>query len=170
MTTAVLRVLGGSGQVRTYELKRQRTIIGRGGTSHVSIDDASVAPEHALLLATEKGFLITEFDKHAEIRVAGRLVSGAHFLSDGEHINLGTARLRFEIIGGPVQATKADSGDPPSRGSAPTRKEEKGSELAAAPEPQRLPWPRTPPPCRAPPRAGSASPPREACIALQEES
>lgn len=94
-------------------LSEDRTTLGRGAACDVVLDSPGVAPHHAAILRTDRGWLLVDESGGHGLRVNGRVVTN-HFLRDGETIALGGSSLSFSdrgatLVGTPRPAMPAES-------------------------------------------------------------
>ena len=94
---ARLVILDGGFAGMEYELGRPETLIGRSPTTDITLLDASISREHALVLREEDGgsFLIEDLQSTNGTRVNGKRIRSVP-LCDGDEIQIGHTRFRFE--------------------------------------------------------------------------
>jgi predicted component of type VI protein secretion system len=84
-----------SGQ--SYELRRERTTIGRGEQNHLIIPDASVSIQHCIILANGPEILLCELDSSNGTYVDGSRVGKQCQIKSGHTIRIGAATARLEL-------------------------------------------------------------------------
>lgn len=72
----------------------RRLVLGRGHAADVAIDDASVAPRHAMLYCNQVGLHVTGIE--GSIVVNGRSIASTSHLRDGDWLQLGN--VRFKVL------------------------------------------------------------------------
>jgi pSer/pThr/pTyr-binding forkhead associated (FHA) protein len=93
---ASVTILRGPAAGTEFELDGRRTIVGRGATAQIQIDDASISSEHAAFEIDGNGFGIRDLASTNHV-----LVNGAEVLSSslkhGDRVQLGECELQFVL-------------------------------------------------------------------------
>lgn len=84
-----------TGQI--YELKQEKTTIGRGDQNHLIIPDASVSIQHCMILANGPEVLLCELDSSNGTYVDGSRISKQRQIKSGQTIRIGAATARLEL-------------------------------------------------------------------------
>lgn len=84
-----------TGQV--FELRQEKTLIGRGEKNHLIIPEASVSVEHCMILVNGPEVLICELDSHNGTYVDGARISKQIQIKAGQVVQIGTATARLEL-------------------------------------------------------------------------
>ncbi len=71
--------------------------LGRLPDNDVSIDDAKVSREHAVITSTASGFVVRDLQSSNGTYVGERRVDGSAVLSDGDELTLGRTTFRFAV-------------------------------------------------------------------------
>jgi pSer/pThr/pTyr-binding forkhead associated (FHA) protein len=97
----VLVVLTGDFQGTRHALSKDETLIGRNPTTDITLLDEGISREHALILRDEatSSFTIEDLQSTNGTKVNGKRVRSA-VLADGDEIEVGHTRFRFELRGG----------------------------------------------------------------------
>ncbi|MBL9167872.1 MAG: FHA domain-containing protein [Verrucomicrobiales bacterium] len=82
---------------QTYELKREKTTIGRGDQNHLIIPDTSVSIQHSMILANGPEVLLCELDSSNGTYVDGSRVNKQCQIKSGQTIRFGAATARLEL-------------------------------------------------------------------------
>ena len=88
-------VLAGEG--KNTVLSGSRLLIGRSRDCDVTLDDPNVSRRHAELRNEDGRWIVTDLGSTNGIKVNGRRVEGPQSLKRGDVIELGTARVTFEL-------------------------------------------------------------------------
>jgi diguanylate cyclase (GGDEF)-like protein len=88
---------------RRYPLKPGRTLIGRGESAVVRVQDNSVSRVHAVVETTSEGCYVIDQKSTNGTHVNDAATSGAHHLSDGDYVRIGNAIFRY-LEGGNIEA------------------------------------------------------------------
>lgn len=73
------------------------TVLGRGDDCAVRVDDDFASKHHCLVQLRDGAYVITDLDSRNGTCVNGRAIAGLHALTSGDHIDIGSTRLRFEV-------------------------------------------------------------------------
>lgn len=84
-----------SGQ--TYDLKREKTLIGRGDQNHLIIPDSSVSAQHCMILANGPEVLLCELDSSNGTYVDGNRVAKQTQIKSGQTLRIGSVLARLEL-------------------------------------------------------------------------
>ncbi len=88
---------------RRYPLRPGRTLIGRGESAGVRVQDNSVSRSHAWVESNAEGCYILDQKSLNGTHVNDRPVVGAHQLTDGDYVRIGNAIFRY-LEGGNIEA------------------------------------------------------------------
>jgi pSer/pThr/pTyr-binding forkhead associated (FHA) protein len=77
-------------------LDQERLTLGRGGRADVSLDDASVSHEHAVVEVEGAGFRIRDLGSTNGIRLNGSPVLAAE-LKHGDRVEIGSLAFRYRV-------------------------------------------------------------------------
>lgn len=88
---------------RRYPLRPGRTLIGRGETAAVRVQDNSVSRAHAVVESNAEGCYVVDQKSLNGTHVNDRPVAGAHQLTDGDYVRIGNAIFRY-LEGGNIEA------------------------------------------------------------------
>jgi two-component system cell cycle response regulator len=88
---------------RRYPLAAGRTVIGRGESAGVRVQDNSVSRTHAVVESNADGCYIIDQKSLNGTHVNDRPVGGAHQLADGDYVRVGNAIYRY-LEGGNIEA------------------------------------------------------------------
>ena len=96
----VLVIRNGGFEGMRYELAVAETLIGRNPTTDITLLDEGISREHALILRDEAtcSFSIEDLQSTNGTKVNGERVRSA-VLADGDAIEVGHTRFRFELRG-----------------------------------------------------------------------
>jgi len=95
-TTTRLVVLGGPVHGRLFTLRPPSSTIGRSMGCQVTVDADGVAYDHARIVSDGSGWTIEPIEPGAALSVNDEPVVAARALRNGDVIQVGPARLRFE--------------------------------------------------------------------------
>jgi DNA-binding NtrC family response regulator len=109
---ARLVVQKGPDKGRELRLAHEEVVVGSAESADLRLTDATVSRNHLSVSVRPEGFLLTDLDSTNGTRVEGRRAC-AVYLEAGDRIELGTTRLRFEIM---PDATVLDLSVAPSFG------------------------------------------------------
>jgi len=73
-------------------------VIGRSRECDVVLADGNVSRRHAELRPAAGGWSITDLGSTNGVKVNGRPVHGAYPVAPGDHIEVGTVDVRFEVL------------------------------------------------------------------------
>jgi pSer/pThr/pTyr-binding forkhead associated (FHA) protein len=73
-------------------------VIGRSRECDVVLADGNVSRRHAELRPAAGGWAITDLGSTNGVKVNGRPVHGAYPVAPGDHIEVGTVDVRFEVL------------------------------------------------------------------------
>lgn len=93
-----------------FALDGARTIIGRGESTQIRIDDPSVSSEHAALELDAKGFGIRDLASTNHVLLNGAEVLSAD-LKHGDRVQLGECELQYVVEARTKQARTWDVGE-----------------------------------------------------------
>jgi Protein of unknown function (DUF3662)/FHA domain len=82
---------------RRLVVGRTGAVLGRSRDCDIVLDDGNVSRRHAEIRPTQDGWTIVDLDSTNGVMVNGRRARGAVALRGGERIELGTARIHFEL-------------------------------------------------------------------------
>jgi hypothetical protein len=82
---------------RRLVVGRSGAVIGRSRDCDIVLGDSNVSRRHAEVRPGDDGWTIVDLDSTNGVTVNGRRISGAAPLRGGERIELGTAKVRFEL-------------------------------------------------------------------------
>ncbi|MFL5821061.1 MAG: FhaA domain-containing protein [Solirubrobacteraceae bacterium] len=82
---------------RRLVVGRSGAVIGRSRDCDIVLGDSNVSRRHAEVRPTEEGWTIVDLDSTNGVTVNGRPIRGSAPLRGGERIELGTAKVRFEL-------------------------------------------------------------------------
>jgi FHA domain-containing protein len=82
---------------RRLVVGRSGAVIGRSRDCDIVVGDSNVSRRHAEVRPTDDGWTIVDLDSTNGVTVNGRRVRGSAPLRGGERIELGTAKVRFEL-------------------------------------------------------------------------
>lgn len=88
---------------RRYPLAPGRTLIGRGESAGVRVQDNSVSRAHAVIESNAEGCFVLDQKSLNGTHVNDRAVVGAHQLKDGDYVRIGNAIFRY-LEGGNIEA------------------------------------------------------------------
>ncbi len=88
---------------RRYPLRPGRTLIGRGETAGVRVQDNSVSRVHAVVESNAEGCYVIDQKSLNGTHVNDRPVAGAFQLADGDYVRIGNAIFRY-LEGGNIEA------------------------------------------------------------------
>ena len=71
--------------------------IGRDAICEIQLTDESVSRRHATVRVDEEGAKLSDDASRNGVRVNGEKIRGAHLLSDGDKVRIGTVEMRFEV-------------------------------------------------------------------------
>jgi len=93
-----LVILNGEFEGMSYELRSDETLIGRNPTTDITLLDEGISREHALVLYEPEGgsYGVEDLQSTNGTKVNGKRVRSAT-LSDGDEIQVGRTRFRFEL-------------------------------------------------------------------------
>ena len=80
------------------ELTRPLTLIGRGKSNDLVLNNTSVSRLHAVVRSTDEGFTIADRGSTNGVLVNGDLIASETLLADGDTIHIGDYDLRFETL------------------------------------------------------------------------
>ena len=87
---ASITIRNGSSSTSSVALSEGPFLIGRGARSDFVLDEATVSSRHALVIATEEGYILRDLDTETGTFVNGCRVSRfGHMLRDNDTIRLG---------------------------------------------------------------------------------
>ncbi len=92
-TDKALVVFGGQRMV----VGRTGAVLGRSRDCDIVIDDSNVSRRHAEIRPGDEGWAIADLGSTNGVTVNGRSIRGTAPLRGGERIELGTAKVRFEL-------------------------------------------------------------------------
>lgn len=95
---ANLQVIGG-GPAGAWELRGERTILGRHPRCEVVLDDGAVSRRHAQILESHGSFYLEDLRSRNGTHLNGQSVRGRTELHDGDEIQICDFRLRFDQHG-----------------------------------------------------------------------
>jgi len=97
---ATLVVVRGPDIGRSYPLRRNRVVLGRGENADILLPDKQISREHALIEGLRMGeetlYRLADLGSTNHVFVNGRRTE-SHPLSDGDKIQLGDVVLKFEL-------------------------------------------------------------------------
>lgn len=82
---------------QAFELRQEKTLVGRGEQNHLIIPEASVSVEHCMILVNGPEVLICELDSHNGTYVDGVRISKQTQIKAGQIVQIGTAVARLEL-------------------------------------------------------------------------
>jgi Protein of unknown function (DUF3662)/FHA domain len=82
---------------RRLVVGRSGAVIGRSRDCDIVLGDSNVSRRHAEVRPDDDGWTIVDLDSTNGVTVNGRRIRGAVPLRGGERIELGTAKVRFEL-------------------------------------------------------------------------
>ena len=82
---------------RRLVVGRSGAVIGRSRDCDIVLGDSNVSRRHAEVRPTDDGWTIVDLDSTNGVTVNGRRIRGSAGLRGGERIELGTAKVRFEL-------------------------------------------------------------------------
>lgn len=88
---------------RRYPLPPGRTLIGRGESAGVRVQDNSVSRLHAFVETTPEGCYVIDQKSTNGTHVNDRPTAGPHLLADGDYVRIGNAIFRY-LQGGNIEA------------------------------------------------------------------
>lgn len=91
----LLRVIRGPKTGVSYKIEKTISSVGRSPQCDIFLNDMTVSREHALIAATEKGYVITDRKSYNGLWVNNKLVDSA-VLKSGDLIQIGEFCLMFE--------------------------------------------------------------------------
>jgi pSer/pThr/pTyr-binding forkhead associated (FHA) protein len=92
---ASLHVVRGPQSGCVYELTRTVSSVGRSPQCDIFLNDMTVSREHALIAATENGYVITDTNSYNGLWVNNKAVDRV-LLKNGDTVQIGTFCLIFE--------------------------------------------------------------------------
>lgn len=95
---ANLQVIGG-GPAGTWELRGERTILGRHSRCEVVLDDGAISRRHAQILESHGNYFLEDLRSRNGTELNGQPVRGRTELRDGDEIQICDFRLRFDLHG-----------------------------------------------------------------------
>ncbi len=99
--------------LQEIDLPQGDTLVGRSASCHVTIEDPLVSRQHARFRIEGNRATVEDMGSRNGLVINGRTVRGAHELSDGDRVRIGTQELVFCAV-----RTPAKTG--PSVGTRPT--------------------------------------------------
>ena len=84
--------------LQEFDLVGPEVIIGRSPECHLTIEDPLVSRQHARIQVLGEEATIEDLGSRNGVRINGRKIDGAHLLSDGDRIRLGTQELVFSAV------------------------------------------------------------------------
>lgn len=115
-----------------YALNMWETSVGRSKTCDVVLPYDTVARSHAVITRRIDGWYIHDLLTKAVLKVNGEHVSEKALIKDGDIIDFGKKRFRFEIADDPVQPVGRKRGNGKNAQPAPVRKAPAQQRTAAA--------------------------------------
>jgi adenylate cyclase len=97
MAGAKLVICNGGFEGMEYELTAEETLIGRNPTTDVTLLDENISREHAIILldADSGAYSVEDLQSTNGTKVNGKGIR-SHDLADGDEIQIGHTRFRFE--------------------------------------------------------------------------
>lgn len=105
-----------------YALNMWETSVGRSKTCDVVLPYDTVARSHAVITRRIDGWYIHDLLTKAVLKVNGESVVGKMIIKDGDVIDFGKKRFRFEVADDPVQPVGRKRGKGKNTQQAPARK------------------------------------------------
>lgn len=85
---------------QTFDLRREKTMIGRGEQNDLIVPDASVSNQHCLILVNGAEVIVRELDSSNGTYVDDIRVAAQHPIKSGQRVRFGSAIARLEISTG----------------------------------------------------------------------
>lgn len=95
---ANLQVIAG-GPAGAWELRGERTILGRHPRCEVVLDDGAISRRHAQILESHGSYFLEDLRSRNGTQLNGQAVRGRTELRDGDEIQICDFRLRFDLHG-----------------------------------------------------------------------
>lgn len=86
-----------------YALNMWETSVGRSKSCDIVLPYDSVARSHAVITRRIDGWYVHDLMTKAELKVNGHNVEQKAIIKNGDHIEFGRKRFRFEVVNDPVQ-------------------------------------------------------------------
>lgn len=93
-----LIVISGDAENREFILDRQRMSLGRDQSNEICLSDKSVSRNHANLIKVLGQYFLEDAKSTNGTRLNGQEIK-KHILSDGDEIDIGKYKLRFQVAG-----------------------------------------------------------------------
>ena len=94
-TVAVLRVEGGPNADQMIPLIGGRNVMGREVSADVVDTETGVSRQHAEIVETVTGYLLSDLSSSNGTFVNGKKVGAGYLLRDGDEITLGPSKVKF---------------------------------------------------------------------------
>jgi pSer/pThr/pTyr-binding forkhead associated (FHA) protein len=93
---AIITLVFGRDILGSYEIDKEKMIVGRSDDCDIAIDNLAVSRHHAILEKKEGTFTISDLDSNNGTFVNGQLINGATMLNFGDEIGIGKHVLVFD--------------------------------------------------------------------------
>jgi hypothetical protein len=100
---ATLEVASGLPEGKTYELAKDRVVIGRAPDCDVTLASLATSRYHAQLVRGEQGYLLEDLGSSNGTYVNGHRAVGRVPLADGDRIHVGPVVLVYRVAKGPTE-------------------------------------------------------------------
>lgn len=94
--TAKLRVIGGKNAGMSYELVDEITSLGRSPSCHVVVPEEAASRQHAEVLDTADGYILTDLRSRNGTALNGFTIEGQTLLRDRDRISICSTTLEFQ--------------------------------------------------------------------------
>lgn len=91
--TRALIAIGG----RRLPVPQRGATLGRSRACDIVLDDAGISRQHAQIMPEGDGWTIADLGSTNGVRLNGRPLRGAHALQPGDHVELGSTEIVFEL-------------------------------------------------------------------------
>src|SRR6185369_1942512 len=106
---------------RTYDIKVDKTTVGRVEDNAFQITDGSVSSHHAEILLRGNDVVINDLNSTNGTFINGEKVTGENVLKPGQTLRLGQVEMRLEVEGMPTPPAPAPSTPAPAISPVPPK-------------------------------------------------